>query len=246
MDKDFDDVERILPIEKDSDYRPKVELSMEKSTVGLGEEYAKDYEQKFLGRTREEVSKRTEEIKELDEMFVELCGKLDSLSNFHYTPKALNSVGQIVPVSSDVAAVRMEEAIPVTESIATQAAPEDIMAVPKGFHSLGKDRREMTQQERNGVRRSSKAVKRARKRMRDAESKIVSKLNPGLGNKHAKTKLNSELSNKVDWTKSTQVFRHLQDSQQNPGKALTKTLKVAENHNQSSMALNKSAAIFKL
>mmetsp|Transcript_10122 Transcript_10122/g.18604 ORF Transcript_10122/g.18604 Transcript_10122/m.18604 type:complete len:677 (+) Transcript_10122:104-2134(+) len=225
LDGDFDDVERKLPPAQDADYKPKAELSVEKSNVGLADEYAKEYEETFLGHTPEAVAKRTKEQNEIMDMFSELCGKLDALTNFHFTPKPPSkSDGEIRPVN--VSAIHMEEALPVTESAANHAAPEEVLATKRGRDGVGKTTEEMDQQERKSARRSSKAAKRARKRALETEKRVVSKLRPGLGNKHAKTAaLNSGADDNVKWSKSSDVFKKIQEAMMDPSAAAEATFK---------------------
>ncbi len=97
-DKAFDDVERkVKPVEMNYEYKKQVTLDNEKSKQSLSQVY----EQEFLNKTAEaEVVKtggdaadapeqknpKHDEIRKgLESLFI----KLDSLSNFHYTPKAV-------------------------------------------------------------------------------------------------------------------------------------------------------------
>jgi len=71
-DKAYDDVERkVKPVEMLYEYKKNVVLDQEKSKVGLGVENPKHAEIKKM----------------MEKLFV----KLDALSNFHYTPKAVST-----------------------------------------------------------------------------------------------------------------------------------------------------------
>jgi U3 small nucleolar RNA-associated protein MPP10 len=244
LDGDFDDVERRLPPAQDADYRPKAELSLEKSKVGLAEEYATDYEVKVLGNQSDADAQRTAEQAAAHTLFLELCHKLDALSNLHFTPKLPKQHEDGgVRVDKEVAAIRMEEALPLSESQAGLAAPEEVMAAGRGKQGLGKADVEKGQAERRAERSANKTAKRKAKRMRELEKKVVSKLNPGLGNKHAKRARLGEVGDAkpdkskkarrpddsedagVNWNKSSDVFRKIQDAQADPDKARFATLK---------------------
>jgi U3 small nucleolar RNA-associated protein MPP10 len=96
-DKAFDDVERkVKPIDMQYEYKKQVVLDQEKSKLGLGEVYEQEYlkqqenqldaangvsaEDKPKNPKHEEIRKR------LQDLFI----KLDALSNFHFTPKAVS------------------------------------------------------------------------------------------------------------------------------------------------------------
>jgi U3 small nucleolar RNA-associated protein MPP10 len=61
------------------------EVSMDKSTEGLAEVYEKEYMRRTLGVEEDDPQKPLKE--ELRTLFTKLCGKLDALCNFHFTPK---------------------------------------------------------------------------------------------------------------------------------------------------------------
>ena len=79
-------------------------MSNEKSKEGLAEIYEKEYMKTAMGVTEESKEKKLED--EIAGMFKTLCHKLDSLSNFHFTPKpAVHEV----EVKASVPAIEMEE-----------------------------------------------------------------------------------------------------------------------------------------
>jgi len=226
LNSDFDDVERKLASAIAADYRPKLELSMEKSKVGLGEEYAKDYEEKIMGSTPLLDKKRSEAQDELHNMFSDLCHKLDALSNYNYTPKnARREDGAIRPLN--VSAIQMEEVIPASMSGASQAAPEQILAKKSGKEGVGKSREELDQAERNRLRQDKKTQKRKEKRMRDIERGVIDKFDPSI--KKTKT---MENNSDVKWTKSADFFKQMQANSTvdaEPGTAKKKKVEFASN-----------------
>jgi U3 small nucleolar RNA-associated protein MPP10 len=94
-DKAFDDVERkIKPVEMNYEFKKQTMLDQEKSKISLSQVYEQDYLNKAaeVGKTAEtgdvveKVNPKHEEIRKgLESLFI----KLDALSNFHYTPKAV-------------------------------------------------------------------------------------------------------------------------------------------------------------
>jgi U3 small nucleolar RNA-associated protein MPP10 len=165
-----------------------VELDDSKSKKSLAELYEDDYVKKASGvHTTEKDEKLKKEHTDIDEMFAGLCQKLDSLSNFHYTPKAPKPE---ITVVSNAAAISMEEVIPVNVSDATLLAPEEVFDKKR---TDVKGETELDQTERAKIRAARKKSKRKEKVMKEREIKVVEKMNPGRGNKHAKSKAFKEL-----------------------------------------------------
>lgn len=121
MDQAFDDPVRKAPprekVEKEAE-----EVSTEKSEKGLGEIYEAEYMKQMhnVDKSKAEVDKKKEEIKEL---FTRLCVSLDRLCNTHFTPSANTSTFSVV---SSAPALSMEEALPISVSAETQKAPEEV------------------------------------------------------------------------------------------------------------------------
>ena len=90
----FDDVER----KEDPTLRPflpskRVDISDERSKRSLAELYEDDYvKQKSGDKTNAKDEALKQEHEDITTMFESLCHKLDSLSNFHFTPKAVSSI----------------------------------------------------------------------------------------------------------------------------------------------------------
>ena len=69
-----------------SAHRPKrVEISQEKSKLGLADEYAQQYEREVLGhKASDELAPKHAEVRKV---FAKLVAKLDQLTSFQYAPK---------------------------------------------------------------------------------------------------------------------------------------------------------------
>lgn len=189
VDNVFDDVVRKAD-PADRPFLPSklVELDDSKSKKSLAELYEADFVKQTTGATtNEKDEKLANEHTEIDDMFLNLCAKLDALSNFHYTPKAPKPE---ITVVSNAAAISMEEVIPVNVSDATLLAPEEVFEKKR---TDVKGDTELDQGERAKMRAAKKKSKRKEKAMKEREMKVVEKMNPGMGNKHAKSKAVKEL-----------------------------------------------------
>ncbi|CAG8630279.1 6215_t:CDS:2, partial [Funneliformis mosseae] len=185
LDETFDDVER----KRDPNFRPflpskLVEISDEKSKKSLAEIYEEDYVKqttKDMKNEKDEALKK--EHKEIENMFKDLCHKLNALSNFHYTPKPPKPE---ITVISDLPAISMEEVIPVNVSDAKLLAPEEVYDKKKG-EIKGETEKDSTEKKRARV--AKKRAKKREKLLKEREKKVIEKINPGLGNKHSKQKI---------------------------------------------------------
>ncbi|CAG8542152.1 10964_t:CDS:2 [Diversispora eburnea] len=198
LDETFDDVER----KRDPNFKPflpskLVEISDEKSKKSLAEIYEEDYIRltKTTTESGEVINEKDEALKkehqELENMFKDLCFKLDALSNFHYTPKPPKPE---INVITNVPAIAMEEVIPINVSDATLLAPEEVYDKKKGEGDT-----EMNSNDKKQLHAKKKRLKKKEKAMREREIKVIEKMNPGLGNKHSKKKmLDTLIGQKVD------------------------------------------------
>jgi U3 small nucleolar ribonucleoprotein component len=93
---------------------------------------------------------------EVQDLFKELCGKLDALSHFHYTPKPTIAEAH---VKATAPALSMEEATPAAVSDATLIAPRELYSAPRNL----KDTDELTKQENSAHRRHRKEVAKKKK-----------------------------------------------------------------------------------
>ncbi|CAM9199068.1 unnamed protein product [Laminaria digitata] len=197
-------------------------LSQDKSKEGLAELYEKEFLKKTMGVTEDDPQAGLKN--DLKHLFTKLCGKLDALCNFHYTPKA------IIPemkVQADVAAIAMEEVLPSSVADAEALAPEEVYAKKRGREAeFLEGGGEMAQIDRKRARSSKKAVRRKARRQAETAQKLVSKLNPGLGNKYEKAKMLRDIqgsknvttftgdgdSTGKEFSTSTKFFTQLQES----------------------------------
>lgn len=173
------------------------DVSQEKSKLGLGELYEREYLKKTAGFDRGAVEKQTEEDSAKEEMkhlFANLCSQLDALSNYHFAPRPVADEAD-VRTREDLPAIAMEEVLPLHVSKSRAIAPEEVHAAGKGRQSVLKGESELDQVERKRLRGAKKAARRKVRQQKHADEKLISKLQPGLGlnNPYEKRKLREEL-----------------------------------------------------
>jgi U3 small nucleolar RNA-associated protein MPP10 len=119
----FDDVERKQAPKKKA-FKPLEEVSSSKSDVGLAEVYEKEFLNLAKGDDEPTAAeaKLDKEHQEIATLFAQLCHKLDSLSDFSFTPKPPT---EEVTVVTNAPAISMEENIPMGISSGTLTAPEE-------------------------------------------------------------------------------------------------------------------------
>jgi U3 small nucleolar RNA-associated protein MPP10 len=137
----FDDVVRREEDEIDT-RKPRPELDFAKSQKSLAElyedEYLKSVDKANAANEKPQLAavleqKRSKDQEEVLRRFAHLAYKLDALSNFHFTPRP------VVPdlaVKENVAAIRMEEIIPIGVSDSSLLAPQEIFAVDRKTSAL--------------------------------------------------------------------------------------------------------------
>lgn len=166
-DKAFDDVERkVKPVEMLYEYKKQVVLDQEKSKVGLGDVYEKEFlkqqeiaEGLVSGESKEVVNPQHTEIKKLmEKLFI----KLDALSNFHYTPKAPMPEMKVV---SNMPTISMEEVAPVMVNDTNTLAPEEIR---KNIDKLPKSKSE---EDKSDKKKNMRAKKIKGKKIKEAKEK---------------------------------------------------------------------------
>ncbi|RHY56854.1 hypothetical protein DYB38_001709 [Aphanomyces astaci] len=218
-DENYDDVVRKLAV-NDGAQKEAAELSMEKSKEGLGDVYEKEFMKSAMGF--EDTSELKKEQDEIDVMFQKLCWKLDALTNFHYTPKPVVREMHVTPAAP---AITMEEAVPIAVSDANLHAPEEVYDKKHKRDGVVRSREEMSQDERKAARNAKKHARRKSRQQKDADEKLVAKVNPGMGNKYEKKKLLDSLMAKNvstgkaiegstrQFSNSSEFFSRLQDEQ---------------------------------
>ena len=199
LNEDWDDVvPRELPDVAWNKNRGELpEVSQEKSKLGLGELYEREYMKKALGYDADAAEKETEEEKAKNEMrslFANLCSKLDALSNYHFAPRPIAEEAEIRTVTKP--AIAMEEVLPLHVSDARGVAPEEVYAGKRGRDAVLRGESELEQQDRKRLRAAKKAARRKARKEKEADEKLISKLQPGLGlnNPYEKRKMREELS----------------------------------------------------
>lgn len=160
------------------------ELSQEKSALGLGEVYEKEFLHRTLGVARTDEHAATRD--EAKALFAKVCRKVDALSNFSFAPRPTVPDMKVTP---SVGAIAMEEVLPMGVSHADARAPSEVHAKKRGREGLVRSNEEASKDERKRARGAKKTARRKDRRADEAEAKIVSRINPGLGNPYEKRKL---------------------------------------------------------
>lgn len=177
-----------------------MELSDAKSNKSLAEIYEEDYtasKDKAAGKTvvhqlDKDLDKKHTEIEDL---FDELSGKLDALSNARFTPKPVSSPASSFKLSSllillrtqpktsittisNVASITLESALPTGTSAATLLAPEEVFVTDP----TNEDRSDFTPS-------MKKTARQKRRKARAAMAKSVDEFSKGVkGAKERATK----------------------------------------------------------
>lgn len=166
-DEAFDDVirkEELPPSQRPqgSEQDAVESLNFEKSRVGLGDIYAKQYEAEMLGHKTDGEVKEDKEKTDAKALFAKVMFKLDQLTNAHFTPRP-PMAGMDGKTISKVPSVKMEETIPLVMSDASLKAPEEQRAPRR--HAKGRD--ELDRDEKKAARGLKKAGRR-----KDLENKL--------------------------------------------------------------------------
>ena len=230
LDEDWDDVvPRELP---DIGWNAKrgelPEVSQEKSKLGLGELYEREYLKKAAGYDADAAEKKSTEDRAKDEMkalFAGLCSKLDALSNYHFAPRPVAAEAEVREVTTP--AIAMEETVPLHVSTARGVAPQEVYKADAGRGDVLRGETELEQDDRKRLRNAKKAARRKARQQKKADERLLSRLHPGLGlnNPYEKRKAREELAmarsrsrftegqadSNNDYGASSKFFRRLQE-----------------------------------
>ncbi|KAJ1446921.1 Mpp10 protein-domain-containing protein [Pelagophyceae sp. CCMP2097] len=166
----------------------------EKSQVGLGEAYEKEYVDQQEAAGGAAAGKAAPRDEALDAAWARLAGKLDALSHFVSVPKTapLDVVG--AAKRNNVSAVAFEDTVPTSESALPSAAPEEVHAPKRGRAQLLRSAEEATQEERRAERAGKKKARNTKRKRLQSDARIVSRLNPTLANPYEKERLIKDLN----------------------------------------------------
>ena len=192
---DFDDVEQKFDFVR-SAVKPKrklIEISDQKSSMGLAELYERQYLQQVASAQQlsnmskndasnnsngneyltEEEIKKHKKYEQISRMKGDLFYSLDQLTRFHYTPRAAVMQSNI-KVATHTKALFLEETLPFTHSNAMDGmqmtmAPEQIYKKPVGKFMVGTN--EMDRNEKQKKRRENKKRSMDKKRTFEVRDK---------------------------------------------------------------------------
>ena len=143
------------------------EMDFTKSKKGLGDMYAEDLANSLLGADPEaflesQLKGPDAPLKrEIEEISKDLFQNLETLSNFHYTPKAPRTEAQIQ--SQNVPALLLEDAIPIDVSKGKQRTTREVFTVdPLALREKTELTKEEKRRERNSKKRKVKATFKAK------------------------------------------------------------------------------------
>jgi len=177
-DERFDDVTPPPENEQPSGDGEQTVLSQERDRTGLGELYAEEFLAKSMLTQPSGKTKREEETSiELKNLFHKICRQLDSLSHFHFAPRAVVMEGSVT--TSGLPSISLEELLPTAESSASLSAPENTLAKKRGREAALLSEAELTSDDKKRLRQASKAVRRKQRHEEDSSEKLASQSGKG-------------------------------------------------------------------
>lgn len=213
LDLVFDDVKPKLAVERSKALTsPEDFMNYEKSRKSLAELYEEDFKKSVLNIPMNDEQEKSK--KESTIVFKKLCYSLDLLSSLN--PVANPIVKEMEIKSADVPALVMEEVIPFGVSRESTLNPRDVFDASKAELKAPE---EMTQSDRQGVRRQHKTANRTRKK--EKMVKLMDKMarDPRLGKfeyrkilkeqKAKKELLERKKQPETKFTKSSEFFKNL-------------------------------------
>ncbi|RSH81820.1 uncharacterized protein EHS24_008012 [Apiotrichum porosum] len=173
LDNNFDSPERVRAYEP-TPFLPSrfFELQDTQSTKSLAQIYEDDFQAKVAGGAAKDPrdEKLRKEHDEIENLWGEICYKLDALSSLNFVPKAPKA--QITTVEN-IATTSMETALPSTQQATTMLAPHELFAGPKATELQA--RSEQTPEEARRARGKARKTKKAEKARLGATAQLYAK-----------------------------------------------------------------------
>jgi U3 small nucleolar RNA-associated protein MPP10 len=198
-------------------------LSQEKSRQGLGDLYAEEFMARS-GVVAQADEKEDVNMTNIKGLFHKICRQLDALSHFHYTPRPIVEEANVS--SQAVPSISLEDVTPVTESANTEfanAAPEKLLEKKRGRAAALIADAELTSDDKKRRRLASKTVRRKQRQATEQTEKMLAQSGKGSA-KYEKEKTDEILrsdkrvtvqkygdGDRMDYTKSSKLFSHLQE-----------------------------------
>lgn len=159
LERNYDDVIRKRLVDPKA-FLPSrlIELEDTKAEKSLAELYEDEYKAskskletglKAIDRKDDKLNKQHDDIKDL---FESLCGKLDALSNAHFTPQQPKPT---IKTINDLPAISMESNLPTATGSGTLLAPEEIYKV-QSTKEIMLDPNELTHSQKQNLRTQAK------------------------------------------------------------------------------------------
>ncbi|KAG8974897.1 hypothetical protein FRB90_009679, partial [Tulasnella sp. 427] len=159
LENRFDDVIRQRPVDDKAFLPSKVlEISDKEGQKSLAEIYEDEYTAAASGEGRQD-DRLTQEHKEIEKTWGDICYKLDALCNAHFTPKQPKAT---ISTLSNVASTSLESALPTSMSTSTLLAPEEMFAFD---HRATTSKTEMSPAEKKALRTKVKHERKAQGQM---------------------------------------------------------------------------------
>ncbi|KAL0951134.1 hypothetical protein HGRIS_007871 [Hohenbuehelia grisea] len=168
----FDDVVRLRPVD-DKPFLPSrfFELQDTKSKQSLAQIYEDEYVTATGGDGGDDRDgKLKKEHEEIDQLWDNICSKLDALCNAHFVPKQPKAV---ISTIANVSTATLESALPTAKSASTMLAPEEIFTPSAGDLRA---RSELTPEEKRAQRSKTRKAKQKSRQVLDKSADNYSKL----------------------------------------------------------------------